>query len=111
MAKFHGQIGYLTTEEKVLEDGTRTGVWEKSIQERDYMGDVIKNTMRWQDTSSVNGDISISNQISIIADEYATANIGIMRYVTYMGTKWAITSIDVAEHPRLILSLGGVYNE
>lgn len=110
MAKFYGQIGYLTTEEKVLEDGTRTGVWEESIQERDYMGDVIKNTMRWQDASSVNGDIGISNQISIIADEYATANIGIMRYVTFMGTKWSISSIDV-EYPRLILSLGGVYNE
>jgi hypothetical protein len=30
--------------------------------------------------------------------------------VEYMGTKWKVSNVEV-KYPRLILSLGGVYNE
>jgi hypothetical protein len=32
-----------------------------------------------------------------------------MLYVEFMGTKWKITNVEV-QYPRLILSVGGVYN-
>ena len=33
-----------------------------------------------------------------------------MKYVTYMGVKWKVENISV-QFPRLVLSLGGIYNE
>lgn len=32
-----------------------------------------------------------------------------IRYITYLGANWKVTSIDV-QYPRLVLSIGGVYN-
>ena len=33
-----------------------------------------------------------------------------MRYVEFMGAKWKISSVEV-QYPRLILTVGGVYND
>jgi hypothetical protein len=33
-----------------------------------------------------------------------------MKYIEFMGARWKITSVEV-KHPRLILTIGGVYNE
>lgn len=85
------------------------GVWEPSIIERPYYGDLIKNTRRLQSTDKVNDDINISNEVSIVADPYAMTNFHTMRYVQFMGAKWKITNVEV-QYPRLILSLGGLYN-
>lgn len=104
MAKYFGVIGYVTTEE------VEPGVWiENSIVEREYYGDLKRNSRRYSLSSNVNGDISISNQISILSDSYANEHIEDMRYITYLGKKWTITDIEV-EYPRLTLSIGGIYN-
>lgn len=103
MAKWHGVIGFVKTEEQV------PGVWKGVATERKYYGDVIRNNRRLQSTSQLNDDITISNSISIIADPYAKENFHAMRYAEFMGTKWKISDIQV-EYPRLILTLGGVYN-
>lgn len=88
---------------------TAPGVWEPNIIERPYYGDLIKNTRRLQSTDKVNDDINISNEVSIVADPYAMTNFHTMRYVQFMGAKWKITNVEV-QYPRLILSLGGLYN-
>ena len=103
MAKFYGKIGYANTVE------TKPGVYEEQIVERSYYGDLIRNTRRLQSADQVNDDINISNEISIVADPYATNNFHTMRYVVFMGTKWKISNVEVS-YPRLILMLGGVYN-
>ena len=103
MAKFYGKIGYANTVE------TKPGVYEEQIVERSYYGDLIRNTRRLQSADQVNDDINISNEISIVADPYATNNFHIMRYAVFMGTKWKISNVEVS-YPRLILTLGGVYN-
>lgn len=103
MAKFYGKIGYANTVE------TKPGVCEEQIVERSYYGDLIRNTRRLQSADQVNDDINISNEISIVADPYATNNFHTMRYAVFMGTKWKISNVDVS-YPRLILTLGGVYN-
>lgn len=103
MAKWYGVIGYNETLE------TRPGVWENQITERNYYGDVIRNSRRLQTTNQLNDNINISNEISIVADPYANQNFHTMCYVEFMGTKWKIENITV-QYPRLILSLGGVYN-
>lgn len=103
MAKFYGVIGYATTVE------TEPGIYEEIIVERPYYGDLIKNTRRLQSAGKVNDDINVSNQVSIVADPYANENFHAMRYVEFMGTKWKVTDVDV-QYPRLVLTVGGVYN-
>lgn len=103
MAKWHGIIGYVETVE------TQPGLWEETITEKPYFGDVIRNTSRYQTASGLNDDINVNNQISIVADPYANQNFHHMRYVEYMGARWGITNVDV-QYPRLILTVGGVYN-
>ncbi len=103
MAKFYGIIGYEITEE------TEPGIYEEKIVENAYIGDVIKNSRRLQDAGKVNDDITVSNRISIIADPFANNNFHSMRYVEIMGAKWKITEVEV-EYPRLILTVGGLYN-
>lgn len=104
MAKFFGPIGYAISIE------TRPGVWKDSIKERDYKGDVIRNTSRWNSSDdSTNDDLTLNNQISIISDPFAMNHFHTMKYVGWMGANWKITSVEV-KYPRLILSIGGVYN-
>ena len=103
MAKFYGTIGYAKTVE------TMPGVWTEQITERDYYGDVIKNSRRLQSSDKVNDDININNQISIVADPYAINNFHSMRYAEFMGAKWKISDVEV-QYPRLLLTLGGLYN-
>ncbi len=103
MAKYFGKIGYSVTQETV------PGVWEESVTERSYYGDLIKNTRRYQSADKVNDDLGISNEISILADPYAYENFHAMKYVEFMGAKWKVTNVEV-QYPRLILTVGGVYN-
>jgi hypothetical protein len=49
------------------------------------------------------------NNISIVADAFATENFGYMKYAVVKGVKWRITDIQV-QYPRLILMIGGIYN-
>ena len=103
MARYHGNVGYATEVE------TYPGVWEAQITEHDYYGDVVKNKVNVQQSSTMNPVISISVNLSIVADPFAYENFTNMRYATYMGKKWTITAIEI-EQPRMILTLGGLYN-
>ena len=103
MAKFYGPIGYADTVE------TAPGVKTEKITERMYSGDLTRNTRRLDSSDKLNDDISIANEISIVADPFAIKNFYKMRYVGFMGTPWKITSVEV-QYPRLILTIGGVYN-
>lgn len=103
MAKFYGSVGYADTVE------TAPGVWEEGITERMYFGDLTRNTRRLQSSDTLNDDINVANEISIVADPFAYQNFHKMRYVSFMGSKWKITNVEV-QYPRLILTIGGVYN-
>ena len=104
MAKYYGKIGFAVTTEDA------PGVWVSHMTEKPYAGDVLNNTRRLEVTENVNPDINISNRISIVADPYAKLNFHSMRYAVYLGTKWKISSVEV-QFPRLILNLGGLYND
>lgn len=104
MAKFYGTIGYAVTEE------IRPGVWEPNVTERNYYGELIRNFRKLESSGNLNDNINVANEISIVADPFAYENFHSMLYVTYMGAKWKVTNVEV-QHPRLILTLGGVYNE
>ena len=103
MAKWYGKIGYADNVE------VEPGVWEDAIVERLYFGELNRNTRSLQSSGGINDDINLSNEISIVADPYASENFYKMRYVEFAGTKWKITNVEV-KYPRLILSIGGVWN-
>lgn len=104
MGKYYGHLGYGITKE------IEPGIWDTVIEEREVFGDVLKNTKQVSGSDKVNDDISISDQISFLADPYIKLNFHLVKYITYLGTKWKITSVS-EDFPRLIVTLGGVYNE
>lgn len=101
--KYCGKIGFAKTVE------TSKGISEETITEKTYFGDVIKYSHRFKD-DKVNSDFILTNEVSVIADRFARENLGHMRYVTFMGEKWTISTASI-EYPRIIISLGGLYNE
>lgn len=103
MAKYYGSVGYANNTEP------NPGVVVEEITTREYYGDVLYNTRRLENSGEINDDINVSNKISIVADPYALDNFWKIRYATFMGQKWKVKSVDV-ERPRLILTLGGLYN-
>lgn len=103
MAKFYGPIGYAVTEE------IAPGVWQDKITERMYYGELVRNMRKLQSADQLNDNVNVANEISILADPFASENFHLMKYVGFMGAKWKISSVEV-QYPRLILTVGGVYN-
>lgn len=103
MAKFYGVIGYGEPVE------TAPGVWQDSIIERSYYGDIIRTARTLQDDENINNELTVGNTISIVADAYANDHFFAMRYVQWAGTLWIVREVEV-QSPRLILRLGGVYH-
>lgn len=104
MAKFHGFVGYSITHE------TSPGVWEEKIVKREYFGDVLRLSRSLQNSQSINDNLVINNQISIVADAFAYENFFAIRYVSWLNSKWKVSNVEV-QRPRLILTLGSVYND
>lgn len=104
MAKWFGKIGYSETVE------TEPGVWSPNDTVHEYYGDVIRSSTRWSvNSESTNDDLTVNCQISIISDPFAVEKFYSMKWIEFMGTKWKITNVE-PQYPRLILTLGGVYN-
>lgn len=103
MAKFYGNIGYIETKQ------TSPGIYKPVETIRPYYGKVESRGMRWDQRDKINDDLTITNIISVVSDHFANENLGTMRWVEYMGTKWRIVNIQVS-YPEIKLSLGGVYN-
>ncbi len=104
MAKFMGAVGYNqgTVEQK-------PGVYVESIVEKQYYGDILRNSRQLRDGESVNNDLTVGNSISIVADAYANEHFHAIRFVDWAGALWEVTDVTV-QAPRLLLRLGGVYN-
>lgn len=103
MAKFSGHVGYGETVQ------TAPGVYEEIIKEVSYRGDILRNSRGLETGDKVLGDITVQHSISIVADAYAKEHFFAIRYVKWQGARWVVTDVKV-EHPRLIFTLGGVYN-
>jgi len=104
MAKFHGKIGFGQSVE------TEPGVFTDTIVERQYYGDVIRNSRQLLDRDErVNPDISVQNSLSVVADAHLRGHFFAIRYVEWEGARWVVSDVDV-QPPRLILKLGGIYH-
>lgn len=108
MARFYGEVGFLQTIE--TDPVNHPSVYEEVLTKRPYYGDVVRNARRWEASGNLNDNLVINNTISIVADNFAYCNIGAMKYVRLNGEAWKITNVEI-QRPRLILTIGGLYNE
>lgn len=104
--KFSGKIGFWTKDVE-----TKPGVYKSGIVEKFYVGDVLKNIRNFQSAENQqNENLRLNNRISIISDLYMQKNWGSIKYVTWNGVNWKVSSVDIGSYPRVILELGGIYN-
>lgn len=105
--RFSGTVGYAEQAETI------PGVWTDVITEYHYSGDVIRNNRHLGSPTLeppvTQGELALENSFSILADAHAYANFMNMRYISWEGTNWKITNIEV-RRPRLILTVGGQWD-
>lgn len=102
--RFCGKIGFRETVE------TSPDIWKEVIVERGpYYGDVLYDGRQSLSGSEVIGPVNINNKISIVADPYALSHFWNIAYVIWYDQKWKVSVEN--QYPRLVLSLGGLYNE
>ena len=104
MAKFHEKVGFL-----IPTDNQETGIASFTPVEKRFYGKVNEHTRRWDSTEHLGDDLNISNQIAIIANDYAFKHASSIAYVRFMNGWWKVSSIRI-KVPEIILTLGGVWN-
>lgn len=105
MPKYSGYVGFGIAKE----NPEGSGIWVDGIVRRRYYGETIRNYSRNSNGDGLNDNLVLSNQISIVADPFANSHCHSIKYVEFTGSLWKVTSVEV-QRPRLILSLGDVYN-
>lgn len=103
MNKWYGKVGYVETAE------IEPGVWDEKETVLEYYGELVKKSSKFRVSGDVNDDRDVSVELSIVADPYAENHFHSIRYVIFGGVKWKVNTVE-PQRPRLILSLGGVYN-
>lgn len=102
MSRFSGKLGFVMTQE------TEEGVWLENIAELPAKGTIRSLYVRNDNSSSVNTNLRLTNEISILLDPKIQTYLETLRYVVYKGSKWEVQSIGV-NYPRLTINLGGLY--
>lgn len=103
MARFAGDVGYGVATE------VAPGVWEDIVIRRRMYGDVLREQHNIRSDDKVLPEINVNNSISVVADAYAKTHFYAIRFVEWSGALWTVTNVEVRS-PRLILTIGGVYN-
>lgn len=102
--KWYGQVGFVKS---IL---SAPSVWTSEETIREYYGEFYRNSNQWSNNSdSTNDDFTVNHQISIIADPYACDNCRFIKWVEFMGARWKVKSFEI-KPPRLVLTVGGVWN-
>jgi hypothetical protein len=85
-------------------------VWEEEITEQDVVGDMEQRseTLEQADDSALPRH-STSTSVSLLALGVGPRDNSDIRYVTYAGKRWQITSV-VDQYPRIVCYFGGEYH-
>lgn len=103
MARFYGKVYYETQIE------TTSGVYTPSITYRYYYGDIIRAARRYESGNLVNQNLTLSHEISILADAYAFDNYANIKCVELDGHLWAANYVEI-NRPRIKITIGGLYH-
>lgn len=101
--RYSGKVGYAVQTE------VSPGVWEDTITERAKLGTVIQRTEALDSGDSVLPQYRTTTSVSVLCDGVLKENYDNLRYVSYMGKNWTISSA-VMQWPQLVLYIGEVYN-
>lgn len=104
MARFTGLVGYVTQEESV------PGVWSPVETQKMMKGDMIRQSSSGQNGDKVHSDISLNHRVSLLGDSYAFNNYYNLKWIMVNGRKWEVSSVEI-QRPRIIVSIGGLWNE
>lgn len=89
---------------------TTPGVYEDPIVEVKYSGEIVRESRgATGGNSEKNKTPFLRMAISVIPDKKLMASIASVRYATYMGLKWTVTSFEV-QGIKYILNLGDNYD-
>ena len=102
--KYAGKVGFVESVE------TPTGLWKEVVEERFMYGDVTSDTRRMDAASNVIPDYRVNAQFNLVADAYCYDHLAYIRYVTYRGVKWEVSSVVALNFPRISITIGNVYN-
>lgn len=102
MSRFSGKLGFVFTNE------TEEGVWLENFVELPVKGTIRSLYARNDNSASVNTNLRLTNEISILIDTKINSYIETLKYVVWKGSKWEVQSIGV-NYPRLTINLGGLY--
>lgn len=102
MSRFSGKLGF------VMPSETEEGVWLENIVELKVKGTIRSLYVRNDNSSSVNTNLRLTNEISILVDTKIKTYLETLKYVVWKGSKWEVQSIGV-NYPRLTINLGGLY--
>lgn len=102
MSRFSGKLGFVMTRE------TEEGVWLENVVELKAKGTIRSLYVRNDNSSSINTNLRLTNEISILMDTKIVVYLETLKYVVWKGSKWEVQSIGV-NYPRLTINLGGLY--
>lgn len=102
--KYRGEVGFIINEE------TEPGIWKPYSMVQEVRGEVIQNTVSWNEGDTINSDVKFQNRISIVLSNFLTQNMMALRWITYMGVRFKISKIEL-KPPRMIFTLGDEYIE
>lgn len=102
MSRFSGKLGFVITRE------TEEGVWLEDVVEISVKGTIRSLWVRNNNNASVNTDLRLTDEISVLMDTKIKTHLETLKYVVWKGSKWEVQSIGV-NYPRLTINLGGLY--
>lgn len=102
MSRFSGKLGFVITRE------TEDGVWLEDVVELPAKGTIRSLYVRNDNSSSINTNLRLTNEISVLMDTKIKTYLETLKYVVWKGSKWEVQSISV-NYPRLTINLGGPY--
>ena len=100
--RFSGNIGIARGPQE-----TSAGIYQEQFDEIDVKGTMRRSSARWPNMKS--NEVRAKHILSIIPPESSTVDINEVVYVWWKGRRWSVIDIG-AEPPRILLSLGGLYN-
>lgn len=90
------------------ETETSPGIWEDVVTERPIRGTVEQRTEVLDSASSVLPKYRTNTSISVLSRGLLHPENSDLRYVTYLGKKWSISSVNY-DFPKVTLFLGEEY--
>lgn len=102
MSRFSGKLGFVMARE------TEEGVWLENFVELPAKGTIRSLYVRNDNNASVNSNLRLTNEVSILLDSKIQTYLETLKYVVWKGSKWEVQSIGV-NYPRLTIHLGGLY--